>query len=65
MNLAGTAAAAQTNDEDTTTQREQAENWFLDGQFVVATPQVLYEGMPGDHDLGAAILLEPAHRTQP
>jgi Transposase DDE domain group 1 len=38
---------------------------FLDGQFVMATPQVLYEGMPGDHDLAAAILLEPAHRTQP
>jgi hypothetical protein len=27
MKLAGMAAAAQTNDEDTTTQREQAENW--------------------------------------
>ena len=38
---------------------------FLDGQFVMATPKVLYEGMSGDHDLGAAILLEPAHRTQP
>jgi hypothetical protein len=31
----------------------------------MATPQVLYEGMAGDHDLGAAILLEPTHRTQP
>ena len=27
MKLAGMAAAAQTNDEDITTQREQAENW--------------------------------------
>jgi hypothetical protein len=38
---------------------------FLDGQFVMATPQVLDEAMPGDHDLGAAILLAPTHRTQP
>jgi hypothetical protein len=28
----------------------------------MATPQVLDEGVAGDHDLGAAILLEPTHR---
>jgi hypothetical protein len=38
---------------------------FLDGQFVMATPQVLDEGVPGDHGLGAAVLLVPSHRTQP
>jgi hypothetical protein len=27
--------------------------------------QILHEAMPGDHDPGAAVLLEPAHRTQP
>jgi hypothetical protein len=32
---------------------------FLDGRLVMTTPQVLYQGMPGDHDLGAVILLEP------
>src|SRR5215211_3631060 len=26
---------------------------------------VLYERMPGDHDSGAAVLLEPAHRAKP
>jgi hypothetical protein len=31
----------------------------------MATPQVLDEAMAGEHDRGAAILLEPAHRTQP
>ena len=29
---------------------------LLDRQLVMATPQVLYEAMAGDHDLGAAIL---------
>jgi len=30
----------------------------------MATPQVLDQAMPGEHDLGAANLLEPTHRTQ-
>jgi hypothetical protein len=31
----------------------------------MATPQVLDEAMAGEHDRGAGVLLEPAHRTQP
>jgi hypothetical protein len=31
----------------------------------VTSADVLHEGMPGDHDPGGAILLEPAQRTQP
>jgi hypothetical protein len=38
---------------------------LLDREFVVPALQVLYEAMPGDHDPGAAILLEAPHRTKP
>jgi hypothetical protein len=38
---------------------------LLDRQFVVPASQVLHEAMPGDHDPGAAILLEAPHRTKP
>src|SRR6266568_1306311 len=39
--------------------------WFLDRDFVVPTSQVLYQTMPGNHDPGATVLVEPAHRSQP
>src|SRR4029450_715315 len=38
---------------------------LLDRQFVVASSQILHNALPGDHDPGAGILVEPAHRTQP
>jgi hypothetical protein len=38
---------------------------LLDRELVMASSQILHEAMPGDHDPGAAVLLEPAHRTQP
>src|SRR5512132_3621983 len=38
---------------------------LLDRELVVASSQILHEAIPGDHDPGAAVLLEPAHRTQP
>jgi hypothetical protein len=38
---------------------------LLDRQLVVPASNVLHEGVSGDHDPGAAVLLEPAHRTQP
>jgi hypothetical protein len=31
----------------------------------VASPDVLDEGVPGDHDPGVAVLPEPAHRAKP
>jgi hypothetical protein len=31
----------------------------------LASSQILDEAMPGDHDPGVAVLLEPAHRMQP
>jgi hypothetical protein len=31
----------------------------LNRQFVMTAPKVLHERMPGDHDPGTAILLEP------
>jgi hypothetical protein len=37
---------------------------FLKGQLVMPSADVLYEGVPGDYDPGAAVLLEPAHRTK-
>jgi hypothetical protein len=37
----------------------------LDRELVVASSQILHEAMPGDHDPGAAVLLEPTPRTQP
>ena len=40
-------------------------HWLLDREFVVPASQVLYEAMPGDHDPGAAILLEAPHWTKP
>src|SRR5215216_5271856 len=33
----------------------------LDRQLIVPSTKVLDQGMPGDHDPGAAVLLEPAH----
>jgi hypothetical protein len=48
MNLAGTAAAAQTNDEDTTTQREQAENWNYYQQSTRVPPAELQARMQAD-----------------
>lgn len=30
----------------------------------MAPLQVLHEAMPGDHDPGATVLLEPSHRTK-
>jgi hypothetical protein len=38
---------------------------LLSGQLVMSAPNVLDEGMPGDHDPGAAVLLEPPHRPKP
>src|SRR4029453_512868 len=37
----------------------------LDRQLVMPWTNVLDQGVAGDHDPGAAVLLEPAHRTQP
>jgi hypothetical protein len=34
-------------------------------KLVVASPDVLDEGVPGDHDPGVAVLLEPSHRSKP
>ena len=36
----------------------------LDRQLIVPSTKVLDQGMPGDHDPGAAVLLEPAHGTK-
>jgi hypothetical protein len=38
---------------------------LLDRQLVVAAPNVLHEGMSGDHDPGATVLLEATHRPKP
>ena len=38
---------------------------LLDRELVVASSQILHEAMPGNHDPRAAVLLEPAHGTQP
>src|SRR6266487_1986615 len=45
--------------------RHPAGHRLLDGEFVDAPSQVLDEAMPDDQDPGAAVLLEPAHRSQP
>lgn len=37
----------------------------LDRQLVVPASKILDEGMPGDDDSGAAVLLEASHRAQP
>jgi len=37
--------------------RHLPDHRLLDRQLVMATPQVLYEGMPGDHDAGAGFLI--------
>jgi hypothetical protein len=37
----------------------------LDRRLVVPSPDVLDEGLAGDHDPGAAVLLEPTHRAKP
>jgi hypothetical protein len=39
--------------------------WLLDREFVVAASKVLDQGMPGQHDRGAAVLFEPARRPEP
>jgi hypothetical protein len=36
---------------------------LLDGQLVVPSAKVLDERVPGDDHLGAAVLLEPEHRS--
>ena len=36
---------------------------FLDGQLMVPAANVLDEGVSGDHDPGAVLLPEPAHRS--
>ena len=41
------------------------DRWFLHGQFVVTPPKVLDERVPRDDHPGAAVLLEPSHRSQP
>jgi hypothetical protein len=38
---------------------------LVDRELVVSASQGLDEGMPGDHDAGAAFLFEPSHRPQP
>src|SRR6266545_920863 len=45
--------------------RQPAVHRLLDSQLVVPSTQVLDEGMPGDHDPGAAVLLAATHRPQP
>jgi hypothetical protein len=37
----------------------------LDVQLLVASAIILDEGMPGDYDPGATVLLEPRHRPEP
>jgi hypothetical protein len=37
---------------------------LLDRQFVVRSTDVLHEGVSCDDDPGAAVLLEPTHRSQ-
>src|SRR6266511_1680617 len=37
----------------------------LDRQLVVPSPDVLDEGLPGDHDPGTAVLFESSHRAKP
>jgi putative heme transporter len=37
----------------------------LDRQLVVASPDVLHEGMAGNDDPGATVLFESSHRSQP
>jgi hypothetical protein len=39
--------------------------WAVDGKLVMSSAEVLHEGVLGDHNPSAAVLLEPAHRTQP
>ena len=38
--------------------------WLLGRQFVATAPKVLHKAMPGDHDPGAAVLLESPHRPK-
>jgi hypothetical protein len=38
---------------------------LIDGNFVVATADVLDKGLPGGDDSGAEVGLESAHRAQP
>ena len=45
--------------------RQPAVHRRLDCQLVMPSPDVLDEGVSGDHDPGAAVLLEPTHRYQP
>src|SRR5829696_707095 len=70
----GESAACRTGDSSLASdhQRELVErdrhapsHRLLDRKLVVASSQILHEAMPGDHDPGAAVLLEPAHRPQP
>ena len=39
--------------------------WLVDRQLVVSTPQLLNQRMPTDHDPGAMVLVEAAHRSKP
>jgi hypothetical protein len=48
MNLAGLAAVAQTNDQDTTSQQEQAENWNYYQQSTRVPPAELKAQMQAD-----------------
>jgi hypothetical protein len=39
-------------------------HWFLHGKLIVPASEVLHQRMPGDHDPGGSVSLEPPHRTQ-
>ena len=45
--------------------RQAPSHRLLDRELIVASSQILHEAMPGNDDPGAAVLLEPAHGTQP
>ncbi len=45
--------------------RDPAVHLLPNREFKMPSPEVLDEGMPGDDYPGAAVLLQPTHRTQP
>src|SRR5215207_4769210 len=45
--------------------RHSPSHWRRNRPLVVASPEVLHEGMPSDDHPGAGVLLESAYRSQP